>query len=365
MSLHIFNPEHDIALAVNLSNFTAPHAGRQLRRDLGFLPALWAKDGDVVLVDDVELAEKAFQRFASAVHRCVSNDLLRLEMEFAPWKPFASKVQTTVIDPWGWDLALKARLLRSGVGESYLPTDAALDAVRQLSHRRTSAQLLPMLQREGTVGEAFECRSTEEVEALLGRYGRMVLKAPWSSSGRGLRFVQRDSMLSPHVAGWLRNLLVVQGSVMAEPYYNKVKDFGMEFTCLPSGEVRYDGLSLFHTANGAYTGNILATEATKREMISRYVSLGLLDEVKTAICEALAPILRGKYAGPLGVDMMIVGHDGGALLHPCVEINMRRTMGHAALAVSPSDDDIVRVMRIRLSGSGMRGTEYDIEIRTA
>lgn len=30
--LHIFNPEHDIALASNLSNFTAPHAGRQLRR---------------------------------------------------------------------------------------------------------------------------------------------------------------------------------------------------------------------------------------------------------------------------------------------------------------------------------------------
>ena len=33
--LQIFNPEHDIALAANLSNFTAPHAGRQLRHDLG------------------------------------------------------------------------------------------------------------------------------------------------------------------------------------------------------------------------------------------------------------------------------------------------------------------------------------------
>ena len=56
MKLHIFNPEHDIALAANQPRFTAPHAGRQLRADLGFLPALWAADGDMVLVDDVETA---------------------------------------------------------------------------------------------------------------------------------------------------------------------------------------------------------------------------------------------------------------------------------------------------------------------
>ena len=51
MILHVFNPEHDIALASNLSNFTAPHAGRQLRYDLGFLPALWAEDGDIIKID--------------------------------------------------------------------------------------------------------------------------------------------------------------------------------------------------------------------------------------------------------------------------------------------------------------------------
>ena len=62
MKLHIFNPEHDIALASNLSNFTAPHAGRQLRSDLGFLPALWAKEGDRILVAHEESATKAFRR---------------------------------------------------------------------------------------------------------------------------------------------------------------------------------------------------------------------------------------------------------------------------------------------------------------
>ena len=57
MKFHIFNPEHDIALASNLANFTAPHAGRQLRHDLGFLPAVWAQEGDGILTDDVEHAQ--------------------------------------------------------------------------------------------------------------------------------------------------------------------------------------------------------------------------------------------------------------------------------------------------------------------
>ena len=66
--LHLFNPEHDIALAANLGNFTAPHAGRQLRNDLGFLPALWAQEGDRVLVQHEESALKAYRRVC---HRLV------------------------------------------------------------------------------------------------------------------------------------------------------------------------------------------------------------------------------------------------------------------------------------------------------
>ena len=57
MILHIFNPEHDMALAANDPFWTAPHAGRQMRADLGWIPALWASDNDLVLVDNKEKAE--------------------------------------------------------------------------------------------------------------------------------------------------------------------------------------------------------------------------------------------------------------------------------------------------------------------
>ena len=61
MTLHIFNPEHDIALAINKSIFTAPHSARELRADLGFLPALYAEKGDWVLVENVEAANESLR----------------------------------------------------------------------------------------------------------------------------------------------------------------------------------------------------------------------------------------------------------------------------------------------------------------
>ena len=344
ITIHIFNPEHDIALAANLSNFTPPHAGRQLRSDLGFLPALWAENGDAVLVDDAGRAEQRYKRLVQSLNRQMGRRFYAAGVAFVGLKQLNKIGQIDAVNPWGWNVAQKAQLKRSGVAEELLPTDTQLAEIRELSHRRTSARLLPLLQQEGTVGEAYECFTEGDVTTLLGRYDRMVLKAPWSSSGRGLRFVTLDTF-TPQVKGWLRHLLEAQGSVMAEPFYDKEKDFGMEFFVTETGEIRYDGLSLFHTANGAYTGNILATESLKREMISHYLSLDLLDTVKEKVKQELKTVFRDKYMGPFGIDMMIVkGEKYG--LYPCVEINLRRTMGHVALSLSPTDDDVVRVMRI-------------------
>ena len=218
---------------------------------------------------------------------------------------------------------------------------------------------------EGTVGEVFECTEPEQVEELLARYGQVVLKAPWSSSGRGLRFLSIERTPFQMQAGWFRNLVASQGSVMVEPYYNKVKDFAMEFEATEQG-IRYLGLSLFHTQNGAYIGNILTTDRTKRDMLCHYLPASLLDDVQQQICQSLG---LGNYRGPFGVDMMIVSpsvshqsvqnfapfnSNSQFFLHPCVEINLRRTMGHVALAISPTDDDLLRVMRVVYNGANYK-----------
>jgi len=318
--LHIFNPEHDIALAVNLSNFTSPHAGRQLRHDLGYLPAIWAMDTDYVLVDDVEQAQTAFSRL---MHR--------------PFGHFVDKrmLQRLTIDcvePWGWDLALRAFLLRYGVRA--VPSEMEIAVVRDLSHRRHAVALLDQLRLEGTTGWAWQADSLRAVLALRCEHGSIVVKAPWSSSGRGIRFI--DGEPDDYQTRWIQNVIQKQGSVVVEAYCQKVKDFGMEFESDGEGRVSYLGLSLFHTENGAYTGNVLASEKEKRTILNHYISDALLTNVQAEVCARLGVLYRGRYKGPFGIDMMVVATEraDGFLLNPCVEINLRRTMGHVALALA-------------------------------
>ncbi len=361
MTLHIFNPDHDLALATGKTNFTAPHAARSLSRDLGYLPALWAEDGDVVLVENAEYAEKAMLKLLPKIgigraewRKRGITFVESLSEEFVRCRVHSDECRG-MIAPWGWNAALRASLLRMGVSKELLPSLDVLDDIRMLSHRRTAKEVLGELRelREpgvlgelGALGELRECRSLEEVQAFVDRRHQVILKAPWSSSGRGIRFI--DGFIDGHREGWIKNVIASQGSVMAESYYNKVKDFGMEFHATKEGAIVYEGLSLFSTLNGAYTGNILATERAKEEMMGRYVSKETLEAVKKRMAEVLAPVFRRRYTGPFGIDMMILrGEEGeGFLIHPCVEINLRRTMGHVALALSPADDDIKMVMRV-------------------
>ena len=339
MKLLVFNPEHDLALAANLSNFTAPHAGRQLRADLGFIPAIWAAANDFVLVENVEDAERRFLRLTRRPFgRFIAKELL-------------CKLQFSAVDVWGWDLAIRAYLLRWGVDAAVMPTVTQIDAIRQLSHRRYAMQLLERLQMPGTIGRSCETDQMEMIADRLQSGEHLVVKAPWSSSGRGVRFMEGDMNIYDN--GWVRHVIEKQGSVMVEPYYNKVKDFGMEFVSDGKGIVSYAGLSLFQTSNGAYTGNILASEDEKEHMISRYISVDLLKAIRQKICTLMGVLLKDRYAGAFGIDMMVVRRDDGDgfLLHPCVEINLRRTMGHVAISLTEHCSGLPKLMRIEYNSN--------------
>ncbi len=340
MKLHIFNPEHDLALASNLANFTAPHAGRLLRADLGFLPAIWAHEDDCVLVENVEQAKKAYGRLRARIggSSCKFVDKYALR-----------QLPIDAVEPWGWDLALRSFLLRYGV--QCVPNEEEISLVRELSHRHCAIELLSEL--KPLVSDILQipvvCTNLEAVDEMLAKYHHIVIKAPWSSSGRGVRFVEGE--ISPYHAGWIRHVIERQGSVIVEPYYHKVKDLGMEFYSDGMGDVSYLGLSLFHTKNGAYTGNIIATEEEKLEKLSRYIPTGLISSVRDNIQDSFGQLYGHRYCGPFGVDMMVIStaNQKGFLLHPCVEINLRRTMGHVALSIPPFADGIPRVMQITLT----------------
>lgn len=340
MKLHIFNPEHDLALAADLANFTPPKAAMKLRKGLGFIPALWAGSGDAVLVDEPSVAIAALSEAAKAIGRPLP------DVSFVT-KNSLSRLKPDAVCPWGWDRALYHDLLRNGIPSDICPSERAICTIRALSHRRTAAALLSQLRLDGTVGEAYECNSEAQIVDFVQSHNHAVIKAPWSSSGRGVRMIN-GAEIDHGFRGWIKNLLKQQGALMVEPYYEKVKDFGMEFICDGQGGVTYLGLSLFEADGSAYTGNLLATESFKLQAILTYISAELYNAVKKRIQTCLADMLGSEYAGPLGIDMMIVkGNASHAfMLHPCVEINLRRTMGHVALSLMPTDETIQMTMRI-------------------
>lgn len=404
--LHIFNPEHDLALASGKTHFTPPHAAKRLRDDLSWLPMLWAGENDQVIVADEKQARLSFLSFLNILSQrlpeanicsdiskitnissisntskinnvyniCNINNIYKKigisrasDTSKTTNTPatYDTTISDTTISPWGWDAALREELAMHGLSSSSMPTLEELAQIRSLSHRRTALKMLEMIVSQYGLRRVSqynnlqvinalpqnllsqkECSSMSDVEAFIAIYNQAILKAPWSSSGRGLRYINQE--MDSHQRGWAKNVIMKQGSLMAEPYYNKVRDFGMEFHITKEGRVEYDGLSLFATQNRAYTGNLLASEATKQRMMSRYASQDILEALKQNIVTSAEEILRNQYEGPFGIDMMVVESpvEKGFKLHPCVEINLRRTMGHAALNLSPTDDDIMMLMSI-------------------
>lgn len=335
MRLLVFNPEHDIALASFSPGFTSPHAGRQLRADLGFLPALWATEEDFVLVDDVEGANERYRHIKNRPRR-EANFITKSSI-----REVSRKI--TQVLPWGWDPAIKHELMKEGVAEGLLPSEERMKAIREMSSRKWAVN---HLQRDTQV-----VTSMQVLNELVGFFGRCVLKSPWSSSGRGVRYVSLAEWEDSALRKWAEKVILSQGCIAVEPYYKKVKDFGMEFEALPDGRVVYRGLSLFHTERGAYTGNLLATEEQKEQVLAQYVSPDELSLLRERVIREISLYIYNVYAGPLGVDMMIFSDGGELKVNPCVELNLRCTMGHVALSLSPGHEAPFRLMGIHYDGS--------------
>lgn len=156
--------------------------------------------------------------------------------------------------------------------------------------------------------------------------GELFLKAPWSSSGRGVLFT---GGLSPEkVEEWIGGSVRRQGSVMAETAFLKLLDCASEWE-LSGGEASFVGWSVFSASgSGRYAGNELLPQSELRDMISVAAPAADLDEMVRRQKNALEALVAPDYDGPLGIDMLV---DSSGLLHPCIELNLRLTMGRVAL----------------------------------
>lgn len=292
-----FCPENDGALAAGIERYTPPKAAVALRRAGARLPELWTRADDKVIIEN----------------SCGTFPDLRNELrDCTPM-------------PWGWSSYSCRVMEHSGFDPMRLPDELTLAGLRRLSHRHTSVEVL---RRIGCDPHLIPVEATDDVQAIaaIRRFGGdAVVKMPWSCSGRGVFLTAGlgKEYLRQRIVGIIRR----QGCAMIEPRYERLADFATLYY-ISEGRARFRGYSAFATDDaGHYTGNIIAPQPE----IAAHIGPDLSPYIPR-LEAALSEVIGNVYEGWAGVDMLSYRTSGGDIaVAPCIEVNLRMTMGVAAL----------------------------------
>lgn len=227
---------------------------------------------------------------------------------------------------WGWDRAIRRKLLKLGADKEKLPSDEQLDDIRRFSSREFCVEFCENFYKifnrtEIIVPNNMRVLDEGTTETDLGDEP-VIIKQLWSSSGRGNRVVTNSLNPKPNV---------LSQRCVVDKFYNKTLDFAMEFQ-VEEDDVKFLGYSVF-SANreGKYKFNYVAQQKELEAMILKKCTATKteLDNIRDTHISLLKVKLRGRYKGPVGIDMLVTTN---GLVHPCIELNLRMNMGILALA---------------------------------
>lgn len=315
MKLHIFNPENDLALADGSAYYCPPPAAVQIAYNLASLPLWFADEQDCVLLPD-------------DVHRNYYN---RISSLFTVSSPYVHEMQGGITScmPWGWSPLVKRRLQVMGF-DNILPDDASIALIRELSNRKSSIKILSALKEKGIKIPPLPlyCTEPDDVANFINSRSRCVVKAPWSGSGKGIAW--GIGRVEPPMEHFYKGVIRRQGGVVCEDFLDGRVEFAMEFFT-DGTTVSFAGYSLFKSFKGSYSGNILATDNEIEQFLSQYVPLEELTCIKEILPEVMQSLLNGSgYIGYFGIDMMIYEDSSVMYINPCMELNLRMSMGMVA-----------------------------------
>lgn len=316
--LFLFNPDCEMAVADGGKFYTPPANVRKMAEDLAFLPAWLGNEGDQVLVHTLP-DENFVQSVCIPLQlKCKPICIHNLSRNADLWG-----------EPWGRSPRMGHWLAGWGLGEVWKPEQKEWYS-RKMAREglKRLMQVLPELERDIL---PQICYSIEEIGEQI-RGGSYLIKAPWSSSGKGL--LALAFRMAEKEKEWLKGMLRRQGYLMLEKRLDKVKDFAMEFYKGKEG-TEFLGWSTFITGeHGEYRGNFVGTPENIEKDLLNFMTPSYLKGLVQEIPQMLNGILP-FYHGYLGVDMMVYRNAAGACcIHPCVEINLRYNMGIVALFLS-------------------------------
>ena len=337
-NIYLFNPTCEYAIANGSPNWQPNRLLQKMEADLSTLPLFFAGKNDFVLVAQMPNAEfiQSLQRINVEIPGFILKNEAASNVEFL-------KLSKNRLIPWGWSPAAHQLLLPLKQSCSAEFRQSPLYQWKPEHREITSRKFaIEILQRVCTSIDADYllppelnpniCTTVNDFENTIRQWGKIMVKAPWSSSGRGLQPITKTPV-HPKVWEKLMGIVKEQGCAIAEPYLNKVLDLAFLFE-LKKGKVEFKGISNFCTnQKGQYEGNYLngLPLNTEKEIVE------FVNVVEREICEPLIKAIENSkmdsiYEGVFGVDTLIYSGEMGKLrINPCLEINVRHTMGMLSL----------------------------------
>lgn len=339
MAIHYFNPETDLELALNTNSYTLPKKIGEMKSYLALLPSILAEKSDFILLNnkkeapslpyyDIVLKKKIQLLDFSDLKTLDFNSILSLGNE------------ANVFHPWGWNKIIVNELLSYGVPSKLLPSVHWLENFKELSHRKTTISFFNHFKERLSLPSPVLTAELDEAMEAIRNFGEACIKAPWSSSGRGVMFTNQIN--EETTINRLASIIKAQGSVIIEKFYKKKLDCATEWYLSP-GSVNFLGYSVFETdSHGCYLFNIIDEEDRLEKLIRSNLkeeTPDFLSMHKSFLCQYILPF----YNGPLGIDMLVT--DSG-ILNPCVEFNFRNTMGHVAIRIKDLIEELTHTHEI-------------------
>ncbi|GET24621.1 hypothetical protein [Prolixibacter sp. NT017] len=338
--VYLYNPTNELAIANGDPNYMPPKRLIQFEKDLSTLLMFFASSRDVVLVHEVPSEDfvNLWKRTGKELPTFLEENAALTDQKFC-------QQPKGFLYPWGWSPAVHKRLgpLKNGCSNEFksLPVADWTENSRDIYSRKAAAGVLKKVLN--VVGKndwllpedkcPVSCTEIDEIIALQSRWGRVVVKSPWSASGRGIQMLRENEFnQSNHqvISGFLKQ----QGFVMVEPRLDKVADLSLQFYSEGKGEVAYRGQTSFLTdASGRYHGNYIREKPPGLSIEEISFLSTYLPVVRHLLQEALSESdFSRQYHGWLGVDLLFYRDAENSLrLHPCLEINCRYNMGALTL----------------------------------
>lgn len=339
--IYYFNPTCEYAVANGNKSWQPNRLLQKMEEDLCILPMYLAQPEDTVLVK--KLPDDSFINTLQLAG--ISIPEFRLVKDALTNKNFLDQPRNRLL-PWGWSPAVHHLLqpLELSCSDDFKNSPVAhwKKEHRELYSKKNALNILNKMLAEMDSEDLLPghllteiCKTKNDFERLLSRWEKIMVKAPWSSSGRGLQPVTKTPV-HPKVWEKLMGIVNEQGYSVVEPFLNKKLDMAYQFE-IRQKKVDYLGTSFFQTdSKGRYQKNFLNgaptfLEKEMGEFVKEVSEIIVPELIKTIETSDMANL----YEGHFGVDTLVFSDDKKRLrINPCLEINVRQNMGLLSLQLN-------------------------------